>query len=294
MKKTMILTSMALISLVAVGCANEEVKDTQDNQPVISTNMEEVQTEGNANMKKSLIVYFSYGENSELPQDVDASASASIQKWNDENTGNTGIVAHIIQEKTKGDMFSVQTVNKYPSTYNETVNQGKQEHENNIRPELANHITNLDDYDTIFVGYPNWWYDMPMAMYSFFDEYDLSNKTIIPFNTSGGSAFSDTINTIKKLEPNANVIEGFTTGKYQIPDETKIRDLLNYVDYRKVSLKENQIYLPDGMQIDLGAVAKGYIGDEIIKILKANNISSAVINLGGNVQLLGTKPNGDL
>ena len=55
--------------------------------------MEEVQTEGNANMKKSLIVYFSYGENSELPQDVDASASASIQKWNDENTGNTGIVA---------------------------------------------------------------------------------------------------------------------------------------------------------------------------------------------------------
>ena len=87
---------------------------------------------------------------------------------------------------------------------------------------------------------------------------------------------------------------GFTTGKYQIPDETKIRDLLNYVDYRKVSLKENQIYLPDGMQIDLGAVAKGYIGDEIIKILKANNISSALINLGGNVQLLGTKPNGDL
>ena len=55
---------------------------------------------------------------------------------------------------------------------------------------------------------------------------------------------------------------GFTTGKYQIPDETKIRDLLNYVDYRKVSLKENQIYLPDGMQIDLGAVAKGYIRSE--------------------------------
>ena len=65
---------------------------------------------------------------------------------------------------------------------------------------------------------------------------------------------------------------GFTTGKYQIPDETTIRALLNYVDYRKVSLKENQIYLPEGMQIDLGAVAKGYIGDEIIKILKANNI----------------------
>ena len=191
-----------------------------------------LQTEGNANTKKPLIVYFSYGENSELPQDVDASASASIQKWNDENTGNTGIVAHIIQEKTKGDMFSVQTVNKYPSTYNETVNQGKQEHENNIRPELANHITNLDDYDTIFVGYPNWWYDMPMAMYSFFDEYDLSNKTIIPFNTSGGSAFSDTINTIKKLEPNANVIEGITIRAEDVESsQNEIDEWLNDLGY---------------------------------------------------------------
>lgn len=76
MKKTMILTSMALMSLVAVGCANEEVKDTQDNQPVISTNMEEVQTEGNANTKKPLIVYFSYGENSELPHSAGTSSLA--------------------------------------------------------------------------------------------------------------------------------------------------------------------------------------------------------------------------
>ena len=223
-------TDDQILSLIE--CANEEVKDTQDNQPVVSTNMEEVQTEGNVNTKKPLIVYFSYGENSELPQDVDASASASIQKWNDENTGNTGIVAHIIQEKTKGDMFSVQTVNKYPSTYNEIVNQGKQEHENNIRPELANHITNLDDYDTIFVGYPNWWYDMPMAMYSFFDEYDLSNKTIIPFNTSGGSAFSDTINTIKKLEPNANVIEGITIRAEDVESsQNEIDEWLNDLGY---------------------------------------------------------------
>ena len=227
MKKTMILTSMALMSLVAVGCANEEVKDTQDNQPVISTNMEEVQTEGNANTKKPLIVYFSYGENSELPQDVDASASASIQKWNDENTGNTGIVAHIIQEKTKGDMFSVQTVNKYPSTYNETVDQGKREHENNIRPELANHITNLDDYDTIFVGYPNWWYDMPMAMYSFFDEYDLSNSTIQLSGESSSSTESENvmIRTVDLEEQERKEVMAALTdklGSYQVLREEKV------------------------------------------------------------------------
>lgn len=69
---------------------------------------------------------------------------------------------------------------------------------------------------------------------------------------------------------------GFTTGKYQIPDETKIRDLLNYVDYRKVSLKENQIYLPDGMQIDLGAVAKGYIGDALSTALFVMGVDEAI------------------
>lgn len=108
----------------------------------------------------------------------------------------------------------------------------KQKHENNIRSELANHIANLDDYDTIFVGYPNWWYDMLMAMYSFFDEYDLSNKTIIPFNTSGGSAFSDTINTIKKLEPNANVIEGITIRAEDVESsQNEINEWLNDLGY---------------------------------------------------------------
>jgi len=69
----------------------------------------------------------------------------------------------------------------------------------------------LEQYDTIFIGYPNWWGDMPMSLYSFFDEYDFSGKTIVPFNTHGGSGFSNTISTIAGLEPGANVNEnGFT------------------------------------------------------------------------------------
>lgn len=206
MKKTMILTSMALMSLVAVGCANEEVKDTQDNQPVVSTNMEEVQTEGNVNTKKTLIVYFSYGEI------VNCHKMQMLQLVLVYKNGMMKILAIQVQQHI---LFK-----------------RKQKHENNIRPELANHIANLDDYDTIFVGYPNWWYDMPMAMYSFFDEYDLSNKTIIPFNTSGGSAFSDTINTIKKLEPNANVIEGITIRAEDVESsQNEINEWLNDLGY---------------------------------------------------------------
>ena len=68
-------------------------------------------------------------------------------------------------------------------------------------------ISDFEQYDTIFVGYPIWWSDLPMIMYSFFDEYDFSDKTIIPFSTHGGSGLADTISTIQELEPNANVYE---------------------------------------------------------------------------------------
>lgn len=88
------------------------------------------------------------------------------------------------------------------------------EQENGVLPELLNHIENLDRYDTIFVGYPVWWYDMPQMMYSFFDEYDLNGKTIIPFNSHGGSGFSGSVQEIADLEPNATVrTDGLTISR---------------------------------------------------------------------------------
>lgn len=79
------------------------------------------------------------------------------------------------------------------------------------RPELAGHIENLSDYDVVFLGYPNWNADLPMPLYTFLESHDLSGKTIIPFNTHGGSQLSDTIETIARLQPNAEVIrDGFT------------------------------------------------------------------------------------
>lgn len=84
----------------------------------------------------------------------------------------------------------------------------KKENDNKARPEIAGKIENIDDYDVIFLGFPNWWGDMPMIVYSFLDKYDLSGKIIAPFCTSGGSGFSNTLSEIKTLEPNANVVEG--------------------------------------------------------------------------------------
>ena len=92
-----------------------------------------------------------------------------------------------------GILFSIRTSVVYAADGGELIDYAAQEQEENARPELTTHIENLDGYDTIFIGYPNWWADLPMAVYSFFDEYDFSGKTIIPFNVHNGSRFSRTI-----------------------------------------------------------------------------------------------------
>lgn len=182
--------------------------------------------------EKPMIIYFSYYENANLPNDIDASASASIQLWNRKRTGNTGVIANMIKDKTDGDIFSVVVADKYPESYDETVDRGRDEKNQNIRPRLITHIENFNNYDTFFVGYPNWWGDMPMALYSFFDEYDFSGKTIIPFVTSGGSGFSDTISTIKSLEPNANILEGLNISGRRVQDaEKNVEEWLKKLNY---------------------------------------------------------------
>lgn len=211
---TVFLAAAMVVLVTACGENNADLQQTEQNSVEVITETETAESKADSTgdveadeNKKVLVAYFSYGENASLPDNVEASTSASINLWNGKTTGNTGVVADMIAKKTGGELHSILTTEKYPADYDEVVEQGKSEGEANARPELISNIENLDEYDTIFVGFPNWWYDMPMAMYSFFDEYDFSDKTIIPFCTSGGSGFSDSINAIKSLEPNADVIE---------------------------------------------------------------------------------------
>lgn len=188
----------------------EESTETETEQSTEGT--AEAESSEAAAQSSLLVAYFSYAENAALPDDVDASASASIQPWNGALTGNTGVVADMIAQATGADLFSIRTVEQYPDTYDATIDQGQQEQSDGARPELATHLENLDSYDTIFLGFPNWWGDMPMAVYTFLDEVDLSGKTVIPFVTSGGSGFSNTISTIQEMEPQATVQEGLSIG----------------------------------------------------------------------------------
>lgn len=122
-------------------------------------------------------------------------------------TGNTQKLAKIISDEVGGDFRRIVPTKAYP-TGDELFSYTEEEANNNERPTFNDLNVNMDDYDTIFIGYPIWWYDMPMIIYTFFDEYDLSGKTIIPFNTHEGSGDSGTYDEIKNLEPNASVLDG--------------------------------------------------------------------------------------
>lgn len=167
------------------------------------------------NSSNILIVYFTAAENS----GVDAVSSASYSMRNGEAVGRLRILADMIQENTGGDLFSIQTDVVYPADGGELIDYAAQEQSEDARPGLTSHIEDLDRYETVFIGYPNWWADMPQALYSFFDEYDFSGKTIIPFNVHNGSRFSRTISTIQELEPDAVVVEdGFTVSEHNVTE----------------------------------------------------------------------------
>ena len=186
------------------------VGNQEDNMSVEDrAQMETADTDGS----NILIAYFTAGENS----DVDVVSSASVTTVDGEAKGRLRAVADMIQTQTGGTLFSIQTSVDYPGDGGALIDYAAEEQEEDARPELTSHIENPDDYDVIFIGYPTWWYDMPQALYSFFDEYDFSGKTIIPFNVHNGSRFSGTIETIQDLEPDAEVItDGFTVSERDV------------------------------------------------------------------------------
>lgn len=193
MKKVLSILMVLSLMLLCVGCqSNNENKDSQTTADEKGENqsVEETPTETN---DKSLVVYFSW-------------------------SGNTENVAKSIQSQTNADIFEIIPSTPYTDDYDAVVDLAQEEQRNDARPAIANKIENIDDYDVIYVGFPNWWGDMPMILYTFFDTYDLSNKTVAPFCTSGGSGLSNTVEEIKNLEQNATVTEGLHIGSSSASD----------------------------------------------------------------------------
>lgn len=161
----------------------------------------------NASQKSSdiLVAYFTAAENGK----DDVISSASKANFNGREMGNAAVLATIISEKTGGDLFSIKTVKDYPLDYDELVDHAKQEQKDGELPELETSV-DVSAYKTVYVVYPVWWYTMPQAIYSFFDKYDLSGKTLIPVTTHEGSSMADSVDKFKSLEPDAQVKDGYS------------------------------------------------------------------------------------
>ena len=123
--------------------------------------------------------------------------------------GNTHIIADMVAEEMNADSFEIIRVTPYPEVYDDCTDEAQEEKTANARPELTASVENFDGYDIIFLGYPNWWGDMPMPVYTFIESYDFSGKTVIPFCTHAGSGLSGTVQTLRDKLENAEVLDGF-------------------------------------------------------------------------------------
>lgn len=166
--------------------------------------------------KKVLVTYFSVPETTKTTGLTQDEENSTVQV-NGKSLGNTQYVASLIQEATGADIYRIEPVNAYPTNHDELLDRAIEERRNNTRPEIKDPITNLDDYDIIFVGYPIWNADLPPILYSFLESNDFSGKTVIPFCTHGGSGLSDTVNTITQLLPDTTVIsDGFALSRNEM------------------------------------------------------------------------------
>lgn len=229
-----IMLAVVVISSMYTGCGSSSAKNNQTTKNDSAEKSSDINSSSNAvteavqnntDNENILIAYFSVPENVDT-DGIDANSGASIVVKNKDVLGNMQYMAMTIQEAIGGELFRIETKEKYPLEHETLVNQAKEEQNEEVRPELATHIENVEQYDMIFLGYPNWWGDMPQPLYTFLEEYDFSGKTIIPFNSHGGSGFSNTIEEIKKLQPNATVRDdGLSISRNDVADsEQEITD----------------------------------------------------------------------
>ena len=213
MKKpfTILLSLCIAMSVSACGSRNASVSDAS-----------EPTSESASGKNRVLVAYFS--------QTGEQYGVGVVEK------GNTRIVAEMIAAETSADLFHIERKEAYPTTYNDLLSVAQDEYKNNARPELSASVDNWSDYDTVFIGYPIWWGDMPMPVYTFLESYDFAGKTVIPFDTNGGSGLADTVSAIAKACPGATVKDGLAiagTDAQNNQDKTKgaVQDFLKGLGY---------------------------------------------------------------
>ena len=209
LKKAMawILTAMLVFPLAACGSqpatlsgteeesASSAGQETPDGSPV-ETKLPARENEGEGS--NILVAYFSWADNAVLAEDVDAVASPSVIP-----PGNVQQLAGWMQEETGGDLFSIRVTEPYPSGWDECLSRANEERGRGARPELVENVEDMEQYDTVFLGYPNWWYGVPMALLSFLEQNDLTGKQVYLFCSHGTGGLANSVELITEAAPDA-------------------------------------------------------------------------------------------
>lgn len=217
---SLVLSALFLFSLAACGDGDtsnappaeshenntsQTPSDTNRPDQSESVSSQEPASQEEAENSHILIAYFTWADNTVVEDpssvDVDATTSASVLA-----PGNAAKLAAWIQEAVGGDLHSIVVEEPYSSDYDECLDRAAEEKADNARPALTTHVENMEDYDIVFLGFPNWWYTLPMPVLTFVEEYDWSGKTVVPFVTHGTGGLSSTIRDLTAALPEDTTI----------------------------------------------------------------------------------------
>jgi len=231
-KKLLMVLFVSMMTFTLAACKGNSGSAAQQSNTETASKNSATAVKGSES-KKILIVYFSRVGNTDFGDDVDTIASESIRVEDEKITGNTEVIANMINKSVGGDVFEITTVENYPIKYRDTTDFAKQEQESNARPELSAHVEGMENYDVVFLGYPNWWGTIPMPVYTFLEEYDFSGKSIVPFATHEGSGLGSSARDIEKLSPNSNILDGLEVRGSDVTDAQS--DVENWLKENKMT-----------------------------------------------------------
>lgn len=194
--------------------------EQQPEEPASST-----EQPSNAQESGVLVAYFSWADNAVIDGEVDSVASPSVTA-----PGNVQQLAQWISERTGGDLFSIQVTEPYSSDWDACLERANQERAEDARPELTASVEQLERYDTVFLGYPNWWYGVPMALLSFLEENDLSDKQVYLFCSHGTGGLASSVEQIDEALPDSTALSENIFDVYEEDAASSQQDILAWLE----------------------------------------------------------------
>lgn len=239
MRRWMAAALAALMVLSLAACAGNQQEEqsasaeaTEQSQSAsVQEEEEPASTEqqpeelSNAQESGVLVAYFSWADNAVIDGEVDAVASPSVTA-----PGNVQQLAQWISERTGGDLFSIQVTEPYSSDWDACLERANQERAEDARPELTASVEQLERYDTVFLGYPNWWYGVPMALLSFLEENDLSDKQVYLFCSHGTGGLASSVEQIDEALSDSTALSENIFDVYEEDAASSQQDILAWLE----------------------------------------------------------------